>query len=97
MHKLLGIVLISGLAISGCNRGSTAASTTAKQSGPDVHSLKHGELMAIYHDCHEFGPLDDPRVKYTIPYCVSVDSAQASEGWISPNTATVDPKLNKLH
>jgi hypothetical protein len=53
--------------------------------------------MAIYHECHQFGSIEDPRVKYTVAYCVHIDTAQSGEGWATPNTANFDPAINKLH
>ena len=84
-------------ALAGCSKDPGSAGSAEKAVGPDVHSLNHDQLMAIYTECHAFGPIDDPRVRYPIPYCASVDSARSSEGWASPSTAPVDPKLIQLH
>jgi hypothetical protein len=91
------IILSASLAFTGCSRSSGNGATVQKVSGPEIHSLSHDHLMAIYRDCHQFGPIEDPRVKYTVAYCVNVDTAQSGEGWAAPNAAKVDPEINKLH
>lgn len=91
------IILVASLALSGCGRGSGAGVIIQKVPGPEIRSLNHDHLMVIYHECHQFGPIEDPRVKYTVAYCVNVDTAQSGEGWATPNAAKVDPEINKLH
>lgn len=97
MKQVLVSLSMCVAVLSGCSKNPGSADPAEKAAGPDVHALNHDQLMAIYTECHAFGPIDDPRVKYAIPYCTSVDSARSSEGWVSPSTAPVDPKLNKLH
>jgi uncharacterized protein YceK len=97
MRNFLFIISVSALALSGCSRDPAAGIAAQKMYGPEVHSLHHDQLMVIFHECHQFGPVDDPRVKYAVPYCVGVDTAQSAEGWTTPNAAKVDPKLTKLH
>jgi hypothetical protein len=97
MHKLLAPMTLSMLALAGCGQGPAAASHAEKGAGPDPRSLNHDQLMTLFQECHAFGRIDDPRVKYSIEYCASVESVHASEGWTTPNTATVDPKLTPLH
>jgi hypothetical protein len=53
--------------------------------------------MAAYHECTQYGPIDDPKVKYTVSYCAAIQSARLSEGYTSFSTAKVDPTLNKMH
>jgi hypothetical protein len=53
--------------------------------------------MAAYHECTQYGPIDDPKVKYTAPYCAAVQSAQLSSGYTAPGSAKVDPNLNPMH
>ena len=53
--------------------------------------------MAAYHECTQYGPIDDPRVKYTAPYCAAVQSAQLSSGYTAPGSAKADPNLNPMH
>jgi len=91
------IILLASLACAGCSRNSADGATVQKVSGPEIHSLNHDHLMAIYHECHQFGPIEDPRVKYTVGYCVNVDMAQSGEGWVTPNAAKVDPEIDRLH
>ncbi len=97
MKNLATILSMAILALLGCSRSPTDGAAAQKISGPPIRSLNHDQLMATYRECHQFGSVDDSRVKYTIPYCASVDTAQSAEGWVTPNTAKVDPKLNKLH
>lgn len=97
MPKSLHVILASALALAACGRGQSVSSPPGKVFGPDPRSLNHDQLMAIFHECHEFGQIDDPRVKYSMQYCANVESAHASEGWTTPSTATVDPTLNKVH
>jgi hypothetical protein len=91
------IILSASLAFMGCSRNATDGATAPKVSGPEVRSLNHDQLMAIYQECHQFGPIEDPRVRYPVAYCVSVDTAQSGEGWVTPNAAKVDPEINKMH
>ncbi len=53
--------------------------------------------MAAYHECTQYGPIDDPKVKYTAPYCAAVQSAQLSSGYTAPGSAKADPNLNPMH
>jgi hypothetical protein len=96
MYRVLMMWTLS-ITAAACGQGPSAPSPAAKALGPNTRSLNHEKLMAIAQECHAFGQIDDPRVKYSMEYCASVDSAHASEGWAAPSTATVDPKLNKLH
>jgi hypothetical protein len=91
------IVSLCFAGLAGCGREPAVGTPVGKVSGPPIQSLNHDQLMAIFHECHQFGQVDDARVKYTIPYCVSVDTAQSAEGWTTPKSAKVDPTLNKLH
>lgn len=97
MKRVLASLSMCVVVLSGCSKSPDSAGSAEKVVGPDVRSLNHDQLMAIYTECHTFGPIDDPRVKYSIPYCATVDSARSSEGWATPSTAPVDPTLNKLH
>ena len=97
MSRWTRVIAICSLALTGCSRSSPPASATDKVVGPDPRSLSHEQLMAIFHECHAFGQIDDSRVKYSMPYCASVETAHASEGWTTPSSAAVDPKLNGLH
>jgi hypothetical protein len=91
------MIFVLAIAVSACGRGPSASNPAEKALGPNPHSLDHDQLIAIVQECHAFGQIDDPRGKYSIEYCASVDSAHASEGWSTPSTATVDPKRNGLH
>jgi hypothetical protein len=97
VRQLPIIVLLCLVTLVGCGREPVVGAPVGKVSGPPIQSLNHDQLVAIFHECHQFGQLDDARVKYTIPYCVSVDTAQSAEGWTTPNAAKVDPNVNKLH
>jgi hypothetical protein len=92
-------VLISVAGLCACERGSQPAivETPGKVDGPNVKTLSHDQLMDAYHDCTQYGAIDDPKVKYTVRYCAAVQSAHLSEGYTAPGTAKVDPTLNKMH
>jgi len=93
----LVLILIAGLC--GCERGSEPVilESANKVDGPNPKMLSHDQLMDAYHDCTQYGAIDDPKVKYTVRYCASVQSAHLSEGYTAPGTAKVDPTLNKMH
>ncbi len=85
------------LALGACGEPAVVSTPSGKIEGPLVSSLSHEDLMAAYHECTQYGQIDDPKVKYTVPYCASVQSAQLSSGYTAPGSATVDPKLNAMH
>jgi hypothetical protein len=87
------------LSLAGCGSGNLppSAGPSEKIEGPDVKTLSHDALMAVLHECHQYGSSDDPRVKYTIAYCSAVQSAHAMEGYANPGAGAVDPSLTKLH
>jgi hypothetical protein len=97
VRQLKIIVFLCLESLAGCGREAAVGTPAGKVAGPPIQSLNHDQLMAIFQECHQFGQVDDVRVKYTIPYCVSVDTAQSAEGWTAPNAAKVDPNVNKLH
>jgi len=92
-------LLFSALAIlQGCGQPHEPnAGAIEKIEGPDVKGLPHEQLMAVLHECHQYGSSDDPRVKYSVRYCSAAQSAHAMEGYAAPSSAVVDPNLNKLH
>jgi hypothetical protein len=65
--------------------------------GPDIKSLSHDQLISTYKECTQYGQIDDPRVKYTVPYCAAIQVAQLSEGYTAPGTGKVDPDITKMH
>lgn len=97
MNRCSWMLALFTLALSGCGRGGTSTESPDKAVGPDPRTLTHDQLLAIFQECHAYGPIDDPRVKYSMAYCASVETAHASEGWTTPSTAPVDQKLNALH
>jgi hypothetical protein len=92
------IVLIA-LVIAACDRGHEprTPSPVAKVEGANLKTLSHDDLMAVLHECHQYGPSDDPRVKYTITYCSAAQSRHSMEGYSTPSSAVVYPALNKMH
>ena len=90
----LGLAVAS---LSACGGGGTPPALPAKIEGPNVKTLSHEDLMAVLHECHQYGSSDDPKVKYTTQYCSAAQSAHSMEGYLSPSQAPVDPTLNKLH
>ena len=77
--------------------GGPGGAPVGKIEGPPVNSLSHEQLMAMYQECTKFGQIDDPKVKYTMRYCASVQTAQLTQGYTAPGTATVDPAITKMH
>lgn len=81
------LVLVLAL-VAGCGRhpeSSAAPAAADKIEGPAIKSLSHGELMAVLHECHQYGSSDDPKVKYTTRYCSAAQSAHAMEGYAPPS------------
>jgi hypothetical protein len=97
MNYTLVCLAILALGLAGCGRDAVNVSEGGKREGPPVSTLSHGQLMDAYHDCTQYGAIDDPNVKYTVRYCAAIQSAHLSEGYSAPGTAKVDPTLNKMH
>jgi hypothetical protein len=97
MNYTLVCFVTAALGLAGCGRDAATVSEGGKSEGPPVSTLSHDQLMGAYHDCTQYGPIDDPRVKYTVRYCAAIQSAHVSEGYTAPGTAKVDPTLNKMH
>ncbi len=95
MNKLLFSLLVA-LPLTGCGK-SAGSVPTGKADGPPIETLSGSQLLAAYQDCTRYGQIEDPRVKYTAPYCAAVQSAQLSNGYSDKGTASVDPKLNPMH
>lgn len=91
------VFAIAALGLAGCGHDAANVSQGGKLEGPAVSTLSHDQLMAAYHECTHYGPIDDPKVKYTVRYCAAIQSAHLSEGYTAPGTAKVDPTLNKMH
>jgi hypothetical protein len=86
-------------ALTACG-GASSPSIPAQPDkivGPNVKTLSHEDLMAVLHECHQYGSSDDPKVKYTIEYCSAAQSAHSMEGYAASSRAPVDPTLNRLH
>ena len=94
-YRLLNALAL--LSLAACGQPSAVSTPAGKTDGPPVDSLSHEQLMAAYHECTQYGPIDDPKVKYTAPYCAAVQSAQLSSGYTAPGSAKVDPNLNPMH
>lgn len=97
MKYTLIIIAMAALGLSGCNRDAGHITQSEKIEGPPTTTLSHDQLMAAYHECTQFGAIEDPKVKYTARYCAAIQVAHLSEGYTAPGTAKVDPTLNKLH
>jgi hypothetical protein len=96
--KTILTVLSALLALSSCSRSDVPSLSRARKiDGPNVKTLTHDELMAVLHECHQFGSSDDPRVKYAIAYCSAAQNAHSMEGYTAPSSAVVDPTLNNVH
>jgi hypothetical protein len=95
-HKLVVIVL-AALGLAACGRDTANVTLSGKEAGPAVSTMSHDQLMAAYHECTQYGPIDDRKVKYTVRYCAAIQSAHLSEGYTAPGAAKVDPTLNKMH
>jgi hypothetical protein len=93
------LMLCTLLALSACGRSADPQSSarSGKMEGSDVKKLTHAELMAVLHECHQYGSSDDPRVKYSTSYCSAAQSAHSMEGYTTPSSAAVDPTLTKMH
>ncbi len=94
-YRVLNGLMI--LSLTACGQPPAVSTPAGKADGPPVSSLSHEALLAAYHECTQYGQIDDAKVKYTVPYCASVQSAQLSSGYTARGTATVDPKLNAMH
>jgi len=94
-----GILAVIVAALGACGGGGSPSvpATPAKIDGPNVKTLSHEDLMAVLHECHQYGSSDDPKVKYTVEYCSAAQSAHSMEGYTAPSKAPVDPTLNKMH
>jgi hypothetical protein len=97
MNYILVCFAVVALALAGCGRNAANVSVAGKLEGPPVSTLSHDQLMDAYHECTQYGRIDDPKVKYTVRYCAAIQSAHLSEGYTAPGTAKVDPTLNKMH
>lgn len=99
MSWLRTFLLISVVAIlHGCGQPhEPKAGAIEKLEGPDARTLSHEQLIAVLHECHQYGSSDDSRVKYTVRYCSAAQSTHAMEGYAAPSSAAVDPSINKLH
>ncbi len=93
--RLLNVLLL--LSLAACGQPSTVSLPAGKTDGPPVTSLSREALLAAYQDCTRYGQIEDRRVRYTAPYCASVQIAELSAGYTAPGTARVDPALNRLH
>jgi hypothetical protein len=91
------VFAIVALGMAGCGRDVANVNEGGKLEGPPVGTLAHDQLMAAYHECTEYGPINDPKVKYTVRYCAAIQIARLSEGYTASGTAKVDPTLNKMH
>lgn len=85
------------LTLVGCGSDTTTSAQGGKSEGPSVNTLSHDQLMAAYHECTQYGRIDDAQVKYSVGYCAAIQSAHLSEGYTSSGTAKVDPTLNRMH
>jgi hypothetical protein len=97
MKYTLVVFAVVVLGLAACGRDTAAVSAGGKSEGPPVNTLSHDQLMAAYRECTQYGPIDDPKVKYTARYCAAIQAGQLSEGYTAPGTAKVDPTLNKMH
>jgi hypothetical protein len=98
MKITTGFVVLSLAALAACGNGAPSApAPPEKIAGPNVKTLSHDDLMAVLHECHQYGSSDDPKVKYTIEYCSAAQSAHSMEGYTTPSSAPVDPTLNQMH
>jgi hypothetical protein len=91
------MTVLGVLSLAACGQQPAVSTPAGKSAGPAVSSLSHEQLLAIYHECTQYGPIDDPKVPYTPAYCAAVQSAQLSAGYTAPASAKVDPKINALH
>jgi hypothetical protein len=94
---LLIALTVPVLTACGGARAPSVPAQPDKIAGPNVKTLSHEDLMAVLHECHQYGSSDDPKVKYTIEYCSEAQSAHSMEGYAAPSRARVDPTLNPLH
>jgi hypothetical protein len=62
-YRLLNALAL--LSLAACGQPSAVSTPAGKTDGPPVASLSHEQLMAAYHECTQYGPIDDPKVKYT--------------------------------
>jgi len=95
MNKLF-VALIVTLPLTGCGK-SLGSAPSGKADGPPIETLSGSQLLAAYQDCTRYGQIEDRRVKYTVPYCAAVQSAQLSIGYSDKASAPVDPQLNPMH
>jgi len=91
---MVGLMILS---LTACGQSSVVSTPAGKADGPPVSSLSHEQLLAAYHECTQYGQIDSQQVKYSVPYCAAVQSAELSSGYTAPGTGKVDPKLNALH
>jgi hypothetical protein len=97
MKYALMALAITAVNLVGCDSDTAGLASGRKSEGPTISTLSHDQLMVAYHECTQYGPIDDPKVKYTVSYCAAIQSARLSEGYTSFSTAKVDPTLNKMH
>ena len=91
------MMAVATLLLSACGAPNSEVPAIGKAEGPDIKSLSHEQVIALYQECTRYGRIDDPKVKYTVPYCAAIQSAQLSAGYAAPGTATVDPTITKMH
>jgi hypothetical protein len=95
--KYTSVGLVAAISLVACGKETGSVIQGGKLEGAPVATLSHDQLIVALHECTEYGPVDDPKVKYTVGYCAAVQSAHLSEGYNTPGTATADPTLNKMH
>lgn len=97
MKYALMAFVITAVNLVGCGGDTAGLASGGKSEGPKISTLSHDQLLAAYHECTQYGRIDDAKVKYTVTYCAAIQSAHLSEGYTSSSTAKVDPTLNKMH
>src|SRR5450631_1852407 len=91
------MMAVATLLLSACGARDSNVTAAGKVEGPDIKSLSHDQVIALYQECTRYGRIDDPKVKYTVPYCAAIQSAQLSAGYSAPGTAKVDPTITPMH
>ena len=94
MSRVSLIAAVLSVALCACSGESPPP---VKVDGPAIRSLSLTQLEKIESTCNRFGDPNDPRVPYSLAYCVRVEGAWNIRDYARPSTAPVKPTLDTVH
>jgi hypothetical protein len=93
-RNLIGAaILCAGL----CACSGNGPAPQAKIHGPALDSLSVKQLEDVENTCKKFGDPNDPRVIYTLAYCLKANSAWNMRDYAKSSTAPVKSTLDTVH